>query len=83
MMNELPEKGTKQYYEYKAEQRKKRVTVRLLLDHYTKASVAALHAENNSDTEREAEALAEALTTVIRFLDPSGAISVFVQESDA
>lgn len=68
------------YYAHKAEQRKKRVTVRVLLDHYTKATVKALTAERDTDEHREAEALVEALTTVIVFLDPSGAIS---QEGDA
>ncbi len=79
MDDTLPPKDSKQFYEWATEQRKTRVAVRLLLDEYTKATVKALHAENNSDTEREAEALVEALTTVIRFLDPHGAIT---QEDD-
>lgn len=79
MDNTLPPIDSHDFARWAAENRKTRVTVRLLLNHYTKATVTALHAENNSDTEREAEALVEALTTVIRFLDPYGAIT---QEDD-
>ncbi len=75
MDDTLPPKDSEQFYQWATDHRKARGAVRLLLDEYTKATVKALHAENNSDTEREAEALVEALTTVTRFLDPSGAIT--------
>lgn len=69
------EKGDEEYFAYKDEQRRTRVAVRLLLDHYRRATVKALHAERDTDEHRKAEALVESLTTVIVLLDPSGAIS--------